>query len=47
MERPAEDDGQAEGVEATQEGLLLILGRGEEKEQNLCGTSITLLQRWI
>ena len=47
MERPAEDDGQAEGVKAFQEGLLLIVRRGEEKEQKLNWTSITLLQRWL
>ena len=47
MERPPEDDRQAEGVEACQEGLLLLVRRGEEKEQNLNWASIPLLQRWL
>ena len=47
MERPPEDDCQAEGVEACQEGFLLIVRGGEEEEQNLNWASIPLLQRWL
>ena len=47
MEGPPEDDGQAQGVKTCQEGLLFIVGRGEEKEQNLNWAGITLLQRWL